>query len=164
MFRKHINDIAKVYIDDIVVKSLRRGNHIIHQEKAFSVICICDMGLNPVKMHLQNSYEEISGFHHYPKGINVCPNQIKALLKMPLLHNIRIWKLTTKLHLGEDSLRGLKRGASHSSRIYTSRKEETRVEYELCGGLSEVKGVSRQPSSLSKTADMGRVILVFINY
>lgn len=46
---KYLGDTMEVYIDDMLVKSLRAANHILHLEQAFMVLDFYQVKLNSKK-------------------------------------------------------------------------------------------------------------------
>ncbi|GFS40548.1 hypothetical protein Acr_00g0069240 [Actinidia rufa] len=61
MFKEQIGNTMEVYIDDMLVKSLRSSDHIAHLEEAFSILRRHRMMLNPSSASL-SVIREIYGF------------------------------------------------------------------------------------------------------
>lgn len=83
IFKPLIGDIIEVYIDDVVVKSKTRSEHAQHLQKAFHLLTQYGMKLNPAKYTFGVSSEKFLGFMVTQRGIEVNPNQIKAVASTP---------------------------------------------------------------------------------
>ena len=66
----------EVYIDDIIVKSLKAVDHITHLEDTFGVLRKPRMMLNPSKCKFSASSGKFLGFLVTKCGIEANPNQI----------------------------------------------------------------------------------------
>ena len=73
--------MVEVYIDDIVVKSRTRGEHDQHLEEVFHLLREYDMKLNSSKCAFEVSASKFLGFMVTQRGIEVNPNQIKAVME-----------------------------------------------------------------------------------
>ncbi|GFS28943.1 hypothetical protein Acr_00g0004750 [Actinidia rufa] len=89
MFKEQIGNTMEVYIDDMLVKSLRSSDHIAHLEEAFSILCRHRMMLNPSKCIFGVSSGKFLGFLVIKRGIEVNPDQIQALITMNSPRNVR---------------------------------------------------------------------------
>ncbi|GFY91031.1 hypothetical protein Acr_07g0012270 [Actinidia rufa] len=89
MFKEQIGKTMEVYIDDMLVKSLRSSDHIAHLEEAFSILRRHRMMLNPSKCIFGVSSRKFLGFLVTKRGIDVNPDQIQALVAMSSPRNIR---------------------------------------------------------------------------
>jgi hypothetical protein len=72
---------VEVYIDDMIVKSATRGEHITNLRKFFEMIKKYKLRLNPNKC----TFRVIAGTLGYlvsSRGIEVDPTKIKAILEM----------------------------------------------------------------------------------
>ena len=78
----------KVSIDDILVKSLKVADHVVHLEKMFGILRKHQMVLNPYKCIFGVSLGKFLGFLVTKQGIEANPNQIQALLTMSSPRNI----------------------------------------------------------------------------
>ncbi|RVW39099.1 hypothetical protein CK203_084156 [Vitis vinifera] len=72
---------VEVYIDDIVFKSKTRENHTHHLQEVFHLLREYDMKLNPSKCAFGVSAGKFLGFMVTQRGIEVNPDQIKAVLE-----------------------------------------------------------------------------------
>ncbi|GFS38889.1 hypothetical protein Acr_00g0059990 [Actinidia rufa] len=90
MFKEQIGKTMEVYIDDMLVKSLRSSDHIAHLEEAFSILRRHRMMLNPSKCIFGvSSVRKFLGFLVTKRGIEVNPDQIQALITMSSPRSIR---------------------------------------------------------------------------
>ena len=62
MFQKHIGASMEVYIDDILVKSVKAELHVTHLVESFQVLKNYNMKLNPTKCAFGVSVEKFLGF------------------------------------------------------------------------------------------------------
>ena len=72
----------EVYIDDILVKSIKAELHITHLAEAFQVLRSYNMKINPTKCAFGVSAGKFLGFIVNNQGIKANPNKIKAMLDM----------------------------------------------------------------------------------
>ena len=63
MFNKQIGASMEVYIDDMLVKSVKAELHITHLAEAFQVLKSYNMKLNPAKMRFRSLRREVLGFY-----------------------------------------------------------------------------------------------------
>ena len=88
MFKEMIRKIIEVCIDNMLVKSLKATDHIVHLGEMFSILRKHCMILNPSKYIFGISSEKFLGFLVTKRGIEVNPDQIQALLTMISPKNI----------------------------------------------------------------------------
>ena len=83
MFRPLLGKNIEVYIDDMLVKSKERPDHITHLQEAFELLRAYDMKLNPSKCAFGVSAGQFLGFMVTQIGIEANPAQLKAILESP---------------------------------------------------------------------------------
>ena len=83
IFRPLVGRTVEVYIDDIVVKSKTRKDHVHHLQEVFHLQRRYDMKLNPSKCAFSISVEKFLGLMVTKRGIEVSPDQIKAVMEAP---------------------------------------------------------------------------------
>ena len=83
-----IGKTMEVYIDNMLVKSLKVVDHITHLEKAFGILKKHWMMLNPSQCIFGNSSGKFLSFLVIKWGIEANPDQTQALLAMNLPKNI----------------------------------------------------------------------------
>lgn len=79
IFKPLIGDIIEIYIDNMVVKSKTRSKHAHHLQKVFHLLREYDMKLNPTKYAFGVSSGKFLGFVVTQRGIEVNPDQVKAV-------------------------------------------------------------------------------------
>ena len=83
IFKPLVGRTVEVYIDDIVVKSKTRGEHALHLQEFFHLLRKYDMKLNPSKCAFDMSAGKFLGFMVNQRGIEVNPDQVKAIMETP---------------------------------------------------------------------------------
>ena len=98
MFQKQIGTFMEVYIDDMLVKSIKAKLHITHLAEAFQVLRSYNMKLNPAKCAFGVSSGKFLGFIVNNRGIEANLDKIKAVLDMLPPSNIKdIQRLTGRI-------------------------------------------------------------------
>ena len=98
MFQKQIGTSMEVYIDDMLVKSVKAGLHVNHLTEAFQVLKDYKMKLNPTKCAFGVSAGKFLGFIVKSRGIEANPNKIRVVLHMrPPLNTKEVQHLTERI-------------------------------------------------------------------
>lgn len=79
MFEDYIRNSVKVYIDDILVKSIQSMNHFYHLRETFVTLRRYNMKLNLKKYGFGVTSGKFVGFLVSNRGIEVNLAQIKAI-------------------------------------------------------------------------------------
>ena len=79
----------EVYIDDMLVKSVKNELHVAHLVESFHVLKDYNMKLNPTKCAFGVSAGMFLGFIVNSRGIEANPNKIKVMLDMQLPSNTK---------------------------------------------------------------------------
>ena len=88
----------EVYIDEMLVKSVKAELYITHLTEAFQVLKSYNMKLNPPKCAFRVSVEKFLGFIVNSRGIEANPDKIKAMLYMLPPSNIKdIQRMTERI-------------------------------------------------------------------
>ena len=88
----------EVYIDDMLVKSIKAELHIAHLAESFQVPKNYNMKLNPTKCAFGVSAGKFLGFMVNSRGIEANPDKIKVVLDMHLPSNTKeIQRLTGRI-------------------------------------------------------------------
>ena len=82
MFQKHIRASMEVYIDDMLVKSVKAKLHLDPLAESFQVLKDYKMKLSPTKCAFGVSVGKFLGFIVNNREIEANPDKIKALLDM----------------------------------------------------------------------------------
>lgn len=83
LFHDMINNEMEVYVDDMIVKSHHRKDHLKHLQKLFVHIRKYRLKLNPNKCIFGASHRKLLGFIINERGIEVDPSKSKAIMGMP---------------------------------------------------------------------------------
>ncbi|KAK4847598.1 hypothetical protein QYF36_003725 [Acer negundo] len=95
MFAKQIGRNVKVYIDDMLTKSVTIDKHVSDLWKTFDVLTRYGMKLNPAKCVFYVPSSKFLGYQVYQRSIEVNPDKIRALADMVSLKNLKdVQKLT----------------------------------------------------------------------
>ena len=98
MFQKKTRESMEVYIDDMLVKSVKTELHITHLAEEFQVLKSYNMKLNPAKYAFGVSAGKFLGFVVNSRGIEANLDKIKAVLDMLPPSNIKdIQRLTRRI-------------------------------------------------------------------
>ena len=73
----------KVYIDDMLVKSLLAKQHLDHLHQAFEVLQKYNMKLNPTKCSFGVAAGKFLGYMVTQCGIEANPDQIQSVMNIP---------------------------------------------------------------------------------
>ena len=98
MFQAQLGDTMEVYIDDMLVKSKKAEDHVQHLEQTFQVLKEYGMKLNPSKCSFGVSAGKFLGYIVTQRGIEACPDQIKAIKDLQSPRNQKeVQKLTGRV-------------------------------------------------------------------
>jgi len=79
IFHDHIRKIVECYIDDIVVKSHAKGDHIVDLKTIFDIMWVHQLKMNPTKPFLGVANGKFLGFIVTSKGIHLDPEKVRAV-------------------------------------------------------------------------------------
>ena len=98
IFQSLIGKTMEVYIDDMLVKSKERPNHMKHLQETFRLLRSYDMKLNPLKCAFGVCSSKFLGFMVTQRGIEANPVQLKAVMnsQAPITRK-RVQQLTSRL-------------------------------------------------------------------
>ena len=85
MFHDMMHRNVEVYVDDMIVKSRGRTDHLVALEKFFERIRNLRLRLNPKKCTFGVTSGKLLGHMVSERGIEIDLNKIKAILDMPVL-------------------------------------------------------------------------------
>jgi len=89
IFDDMLHKKVECYIDDLVVKSKKRIDHIQDLCLIFERLRRCQLKMNPLKCTFGVSSEKFLGFVVHHRGIEIDQSKIKAIQDMPELQNLR---------------------------------------------------------------------------
>ena len=88
----------EVYIDNMLVKSVKAEHHMDHLVESFKVLKDYKMKLNPTKCAFGVSAGKFLGFIVNSRGIEANPDKIRVVLDMRLPSNTRkVQRLTRRI-------------------------------------------------------------------
>ena len=82
MFKDKWGDTMEVYIDNIVVMSMKAEDHLRDLKESFDILDEHDMKLSPPKCHFGMRSGKILGYMVTKRGIEASPEQIKAIIEL----------------------------------------------------------------------------------
>ena len=82
MFKDHIRDIVKVYIDNMVVKSKRSVEHVSNLVRGFKILRHHKLCLNAGKCTFGVGLGKFLGYMITTRGIEVNTDQITAIQQL----------------------------------------------------------------------------------
>jgi len=83
LFHDMMHKEIKVYVDDMIAKSKTEEEHLVNLRKLFKRLCKYRLRLNPTKCTFGVKSGKLLSFIMSQKGIEVDPEKVKAILKMP---------------------------------------------------------------------------------
>ena len=88
MFHDMMHQEIEDYVDDIVVKSKRKENHLETLRKVFERCCLYKLKMNPLRCTFGVSTRKFLGFLVHNRGIDVDPAKAFAIatMKAPTSH------------------------------------------------------------------------------
>ena len=98
MFQKHIGASMEVYINDMLVKSVKVEIHVAHLAESFQVLKNYNMKLNPTNCAFGVSAGKFLGFIVNSRGIEANSDKVKVMLGMqPPSNTKEIQRLTGRI-------------------------------------------------------------------
>jgi len=82
LFVKQMGQLVEVYIDDMLVKSVKAPDHVSDLKETFDTIRHYRMRLNPAKCAFGVSSGKFLGYLVSQRGIEVNPEKVRAVLEM----------------------------------------------------------------------------------
>ena len=82
MFAHQLGRNVQVYVDDMLVKSVRENDHLNDLQETFNTLRSYNMKLNPSKCVFGVTAEKFLGFMVSQRGIEVNPEKVLAILKL----------------------------------------------------------------------------------
>jgi len=89
IFHEHICKTVECYMDDIVVKSHAKGDHIADLKRIFDIMWTHQLKLNPTKSFLGVASSKFLGFFVTSKKIHLDSEKIRAIQKIQPPRNLR---------------------------------------------------------------------------
>jgi len=89
IFHEHIWKTVECYVDDIVVKSRTKGDHIADLKMVFDIMWAHQLKMNPTKSFLGVASGKFLEFIVTFKGIHLDPEKVRAVQEMQPPRNLR---------------------------------------------------------------------------
>ena len=88
MFTQQIGRNVQVYVDDMLVKSLRENNHLDDLQETFNTLRSYNMKLNPSKCVFRVTTGKFLGFMVSHRGIEVNSEKVPAIMELEPLRTV----------------------------------------------------------------------------
>ena len=82
MFTHQLGRNVQVYVDDMLVKSVRENDHLSDLQETFNTLRSYNMKLNPSKCVFGVTARKFLGFMVSQRGIEVNPEKVRAILEL----------------------------------------------------------------------------------
>ena len=82
MFTHQLGRSVQVYVDDMLVKSVRENDHLSDLQETFNTFRLYNMKLNPSKCAFGVTAGKFLGFMVSQRGIEVNPEKVRAILEL----------------------------------------------------------------------------------
>ena len=89
IFRDHLRKTVEWYVDDLVVKSHYKGDHLQDLKVMFDIMRTHQLKMNPTKSFLGMSSGKFLGFVVTTKGIHLDPDKVRAIQDLPPPRNLK---------------------------------------------------------------------------
>lgn len=83
IFNDILHNTIECYVDDLVVKTKKRENHLNDLRKVFDRLRKYQLKMNPLKCAFGVTFGKFLGFVVRYQGIEIDPTKIKAIMEMP---------------------------------------------------------------------------------
>ena len=83
IFGEMLHDSVECYVDDLVLKTKRREDHLGDLRQVFERLCQHQLKMNPMKCAFGVSSGKFLGFVVKYRGIEIDPVKIKAIRELP---------------------------------------------------------------------------------
>ena len=92
VFKELIGNPMEVYVNDMLVKSLDRSDHVKNSRETFALFRKFNVKLNPEKCTFRVASDKFLGYLVTQRRIEVNPDQVSAILEMKfcLLYNLTL--------------------------------------------------------------------------
>lgn len=89
IFNDILQNTVECYVDDLVVKTKKRENHLNDLRKVFDRLRKYQLKMNPLKCAFGVTSRKFLGFVVRYQGLEIDPTKIKAIMEMPPPRNLR---------------------------------------------------------------------------
>ncbi|GKV18274.1 hypothetical protein SLEP1_g28679 [Rubroshorea leprosula] len=170
VFRAQIGRNLEVYVDDIVVKSLKAENHLADLDETFNNLKKNKMWLNPTKCIFGVESGKFLGFMVSRRGIEVNPEKIRAIAEMEPSKSVKdIQRLTGRvaalhrfiLNSADKCLPFFKIMRSVAQKDELGKQKEFEWSQECQTAFVELKSYLSSPPLLTKAID-GKILYLYL--
>ncbi|XP_019225311.1 PREDICTED: uncharacterized protein LOC109206901 [Nicotiana attenuata] len=153
MVEHQIGQSIEVYIDDMLVKSLRVEDYLTHLQESFDILRSYNMKLNPEKCAFGVGSGKFLVFMVLNRGIEISPDKIKDIEEITMVNNVKaVQRLTERIAaLG----RFISRSSDRSHHFFSLLKKKNSFEWtpEFQHALEELKRYLSSPPLLYTTKE-----------
>ena len=89
MFTHQIGGNVQVYVDDMLVKSLRENDHLDDLQETFDTLRSYNMKLNPSKCVFGVTADKFLGFMVSQRGIEINSEKVRAIMELGPLRTVK---------------------------------------------------------------------------
>ena len=82
MFARQLGRNVQVYVDDMLVKSVRENDHLNDLQETFDTLWSYNMKLNPSKCVFGVTARKFLGFMVSQRGIEINPEKVRAIMEL----------------------------------------------------------------------------------
>ncbi|GKV15561.1 hypothetical protein SLEP1_g26343 [Rubroshorea leprosula] len=170
IFRAQIGRNLEVYVNDIVVKSLKVEDHLADLDETFNKLKKNKMRLNPAKCIFGVKSGKFLGFMVSRRGIEVNPKKIRAIAEMELPKSVKdIQRLTGRvaaLHQfisksADKCLPFFKIMRSTAQKDESGKQKKFEWNQECQTAFDELKSYLSSPPLLTKAVD-GKILYLYL--
>ena len=90
MFTHQLGRNVQVYVDDMLVKSVRENDHLSDLQETFNTLRSYNMKLNPSKCIFGVTARKFLGFMVSQRGIEVNPEKVRAILELEPPRTVKV--------------------------------------------------------------------------
>nr|KYP45445.1 Transposon Ty3-I Gag-Pol polyprotein [Cajanus cajan] len=164
IFHDLIGKFVQVYIDDIIVESKRKDEHLLHLKLSFERMRKHELNMNPLKFAFGVTTRKFLGFIVHQKGIEVDKNKTKAIMETrPPPNKKELQSLMGKINF----LRRFISNLSGKTKVFSpllrlKKEEEFRWEEEHQKAFEEIKTYLAHPLVIAPPSK-GRQLKLYVS-
>ncbi|XP_062088902.1 uncharacterized protein LOC133795468 [Humulus lupulus] len=162
IFTEYLGKSMEVYIDDMLVKSLRAEDHVNHLRQSFKVLQQNGMKLNPTKCTFGVRSGKFLGYLVTQRGVEANQDQIKSIMDIPSPRTKKdVQKLTGIIAVLS---RFISRSSDRCQKFFDILRKNKTFQWtpECDRALQELKEYLTQPPLLSKPLE-GEILYLYLS-
>ena len=90
MFAHQLGRNVQVYVDDMLVKSVRENDHLSDLQETFNTLRSYNMKLNPSKCVFEVTVGKFLGFMVSQRGIEDNPEKVRAIMELEPSRTVKV--------------------------------------------------------------------------